>query len=247
MVNKKKIFFRILLFSGASYLVYKNWDRIIGKYNKLYRMKTMGDVIDDLGRTATNTVEGLISRMGNLYNEYFGEGVEPLNIAMQNEMNDEVKDLPINYATQLKIMSNAIVHDIRRWDNPDWDYQGTYSKKGKMAAQSFINWHNYYKLKGIGDFGRVTKIANIMLQYGFPFDIKKDTVRNHQLPTLSHYVDNPPQKFVSLDDVDWESWNENGIPPMGYSLKPIDLFRVIGDKIRYTVGSGRSVLRRGIG
>jgi hypothetical protein len=232
MASKKKIVLRLALLGGAIYLGYKYKDKIVGKVGKLSRMDNMDDVLSDLARTSDKAVDGIIEGTEDFYDyilTLLGQEVEyKPNVAYQRELDEAVKDLPkgvvTNYGTLLKTYASNLVRDIRNWDNELFDYQ------------SFVNWHNYFSLKGQGDFARVTNLINIMLQYKAPFELEHDTVRDYSLPTLDRYVSNPPQRFIELDDVDWKKWRVDCKgdckPPMHYSLTPRSLFRVIGDKLR---------------
>lgn len=243
MKTKKKILFRLALLGGAVYLGYKYKDKIVGKVGKLSRMDDMDDVLDDLANTTDKALDGIMDGTDDLYTYILTllgeEGEYKPNKAYERELNEEVKGLEASYGSLLKMYASNIARDIRNWGNAEFDYQGNYTQKGKMAGESFVNWHNYFALKGQkgqGDFARVTKMINIMLQYKAPFDLEHDGVKDNTLPTVDKYVSNPPNRFLELNDVDWKKWRADCDgdceAPMYYSLKPKSLFRVLGDRLR---------------
>lgn len=231
MAGVTKILLRTALIGGGVYLVYRNWDKITGKINKLSRMQTMDEVVDDLGKTANNALEGLIDMADEAF-EYvttLGEGKEEMempNPRYMKEIEAQVEGLDLRYGTQLKSIADNLVVDIRRWNEED-NYGGEYTKKGQMPIQSFIRWHNYFSMKKPEDFKRVTTMMNIMLQYKHPYEIEYETVKDTNLPTVDYYINNPPVKFTQLNEIDWGTRKK-----FHYSLKPKDLFRVINDRLR---------------
>lgn len=226
MNKPTKIIFRLALLGGAAYILYRNKDRIMGKFQKLSRMNTMDEVVDDIGKTATNMIEGISDGISDFYNSIFSnpeDNIEPLNVAYWKEINASVKGLPINYATMLKNYAHNIALDIRNWDDPIYDYQGTYTKEGMMPIQSYIMWHNLSKLKP-EDFKKVVEMVNTNLQYKSPFELKANTIRNNNLPTLQKYILNPPERYIRLNQIDY------GDRKIYYSAKPQDLFKNLGNK-----------------
>jgi len=227
-----KILIRTALVGGAGYLIYRNWDKIKGKINKLSRMQSMDEVVDDLGKTTNNALEGLSDIVDEAveYITTLGEGgeekVDPPNPRYMKEIEAQVEGLDLRYGTYLKSMADNNVVDIRRWSQDD-NYGGEYTKKGQMPIQSFIRWYNYFSMKNSEDFKRVTNMMNIMLQYKHPYEIKYETLKDPNLPTIEYYMSNPPAKFVQQNEIDWGKRKK-----FHYSLKPRDLFRVINDRLR---------------
>jgi len=231
MATKTKIFFRIALLSGVGYVIYRNKDRIIGKLNKLSRMNSTDEVVDDLGMTANKALDGALGMVDEAieYVTTFGEGeeAEPLNKTFLKEIEQEMSGIPLNYATQLKSMADNLVIDITYWNNPNWNYQGEYKQKGKMPIESFRKWYNYLRLQKDEDFNKVANMANIMLKYNYPYKMEVDTIKNNKLPNLSYYMSNPPVKFTRLNDLDWGSQNK-----MNYNVTPQELFKEINNKLK---------------
>ena len=240
MASKTKIGFGLALLGGTGYLIYRNWDRIIGKYNKLYRMKSTVERVDDLSKTANRMFDGAIDSLEDAY-EYvaslLGEETDEFNKQYWDDINSVVSGMSPYEGTQLKNMAERLVIDIRHWDNEEFDYQGSYTKEGDMPIRSYINWTNFLNMKNSADFNKVAKIADIMLYYKAPFDTKHDTVINKSLPTLKEYVQKTPVRFLETDNIDYAGRESQFI---NKSLpKPRQLFILLNNKLN--TDSGRNM------
>lgn len=245
MATKKKIFIRIALLAGGGYLFYKNKDKIFNKINKLSRMGSVDEMVIDVGATASNALEGAVSMAEEAF-EYvttIGDGnraSEPPNPEFNKEFNEVTKDMPSSKSIHLKRMAEQLVLDIRGWDSPE---HSTSDMKidGKIPVGNYLHFYNVLNLKNNGEFERVVKMVNIMLQYNHPYDIKFNTVKDLGLPSLEYYMNNPPDKYVRLNDIDHTIMG--GRPNHKFNLKPRELFTELGNRIRSDVGNSSGRIR----
>jgi hypothetical protein len=254
MASKKKIALRVLLLGGVGYLFYRNKDRIFGKIDKLSRMNTTDEIIDDLGSTTNKALDGIIDGADEMYNYLVGfVGIQTADEKPNEAFNKELfaigKDLKPNYASQLRNIASGLVNDIRGWDNSeyqtaDFHVSETAEREGEMPVANFIVFSNFYNLKGEGDFEKVVEMANVLLQYKAPYDLKHDTVRDASLPTLDYYIDNPTSKYTQYDKINNYIFESTGRGTPSFDHKPRGLFKAIGDKIR-SKGLARTSSRSG--
>jgi len=254
MATPIKIFFRLTLFGGVGYLFYRNKDKIFGKIDKLSRLNTVDEVIDDLGSTTNKALDGIIDVADEFYNYLVGfVGVqsddEKPNEAFNRDLYSVGSDLDKNYATQLRNIASGLVNDIRGWDKAEYqtaDYHisETSEKKGEMPIENFMLFSNFYNLQGEGDFEKVVEMANVMLQYKSPYDLKFDTVRDESLPTLDYYMENPTPKYTQYNNINNYSFESTGRGTPSFAHTPISLFKAIGDKIRNKGLARSSSLKR---
>jgi len=227
MFIDKKIFIRLSLLSGIGYLIYRNKDKIIGKIDKLSRMDSVDEAVDDLSITASNALNGAVGMVDEMY-EYvsnLGSEIESgINMQMQNEINKEVLNLPVNHAFQLKKQAFNLVSDIKEWRD-----EGVYSdikyEEGKMPAPVFINWYNFLTTKNSDYFNKVKNMVEIYLQYDAP-NVKKDAVPNTSLPNLSYHISNAPKNYFTNNQIDWKGRGAFT------DMKPIELFNSLSYKLR---------------
>lgn len=215
MAKPLKIIFRTSALVGLAYLIFKNKDRIVGKFSKLAKMGDMDEVVDDLSVTADNLFENTISAIEDAYEYVVNLGDVPdggFNKQYWDEINKEVKDLPTVNKSLLKGYATNIVSDIRNWS----DSSIKYGKQGMMPSSAYIAWTTLFRLDS-DDFNRVIKMVNTMLQYNYP-NVKSDTVRDNNLPNILYYAKNPPLKYTSKNMVDW-----TGRKPID-GIKPKQLF-----------------------
>lgn len=218
MKKNTKIVLGISILAGVSYLIYKNKDRIVGKFNKLSKMNNADDVIDDLGKTAGKAVDKVVDSAEDFYKYIlsFIEDVqvdETANKMFWNDIDNVVKDMPEDYRSSLiKTQAFDLVNDIRNWSNPNAIYDETLPKKGMMPYKTYITWTNLLR-NSKEDNDRILKIANILFQYGHP-NVTKDTVKNNNAHKLTDYLDRYPSRFLEKNEVDWGTYKPiNGIKP----------------------------------